>query len=241
MITFVGAGGKSSLLRKLAAEWQVQGHTFLLTTTTKMGPEQVEEFEPVYSSDYEEGLRQAWEKLSRNGYAAWFTERTEKKVSGLPPEWLDKVYQAGIAQSILVEGDGAGQRLLKAPREGEPVVPALNETAVGILNLGALGKKLAPDIVFRLESVCALLHKNEGAVIEPTDFMTLAVHERGIFKDTYGEKLLVLTNAESAGLQAAEEIIMHIQKRKDNRIQRFLVTQGFDKQLELVKLYRKPV
>ncbi|MDX9871487.1 MAG: selenium cofactor biosynthesis protein YqeC [Clostridia bacterium] len=236
MITFVGAGGKSSLLRKLAAEWQEEGHPFLLTTTTKMGPEQVQEYDPVFSPDFEDGLRQVQEKLDQYGYAAWFQERTATKAVGLPVDWLDSVYCAGLVQSILAEGDGAGQKLLKAPREGEPVVSRLNETVVGVLNLGALGRRLGPDIVFRLELVAVLLGKDEGEVITPGDYVTLALHERGIFSRTYGEKLLVLTNVESADLDIAEEMIARISERPGCDIRRFLVTRGFDKQLEPVKI-----
>lgn len=234
MITFVGAGGKSSLLRKLGMEWREQGRSFLVTTTTKMFYLQIIDFAPVFCDDYNRGLFYVEKNLNLYGYVGWFREYYDNKVRGLPLDWIEKFSQTGLVSSILIEGDGARQKLLKAPADNEPVVSSLNRIIVGVLNLGAIGQELSPAIVHRLEIVTQLLDKRPGEKIEPKDIAILACHKRGIFHNTYGERILVLTNVESCNIKIAEEIIEIIRNMGKCGIRRFVVTKGYDTQIEPV-------
>lgn len=234
MITFVGAGGKSSLLRKLGMEWREQGRSFLVTTTTKMFYEQIMEFAPVICDDYNRGLSYVEKNLNLYGYVGWFREHYDNKVRGLPLDWIENFSQTGLVSSILIEGDGARQKLLKAPADNEPVVSSQNKIVVGVLNLGAVSQELSPAIVHRLEIVTHLLNKRPGEKIEPQDIAILACHKRGIFYNTYGERILVLTNVESCDIKIAEEIIDMIKNIGKSGIRRFVVTKGYDKQIEPV-------
>lgn len=236
MITFVGAGGKSSLLRRLGMEWSLQGRPFLVTTTTKMFYEQVTEFAPVCCDEYDRGLSSVEKNLSCRGYAGWFSNHDGDKVLGLPLEWIERFSQMGLVSNVLIEGDGAAQKLIKAPNQNEPVVSALNKIVVGVLNLGAVGKNLDPAVVHRLDLVTELLDKKQGDRIEPQDIAILACHQKGVFYNTYGDRILVLTNVESCNLKVAEEIIEKIMQIEKKGIRRFVVTKGFDKQIEPVLL-----
>lgn len=232
MITFVGAGGKSSLMRKLAMEWREQGRSFLLTTTTKMFYQQIIDFAPVFCDDYNRGLFYVEKNLNLFGYAGWFKEYYDNKVSGIPLDWIEKFSQTGLVSSILIEGDGARQKLLKAPGDNEPIVSSQNKIVVGVLNLGAIGQELSPAIVHRLENVIPLIGKRPGEKIEPQDIAALACHKRGIFFNTYGERILALTNVESCDIKTAEEIIEIIKNIGKSGIRRFVITKGYDMQVE---------
>jgi probable selenium-dependent hydroxylase accessory protein YqeC len=232
VITFVGAGGKSSLLRRLGTEWREQGRPFLLTTTTKMFYRQVLEFAPVICSDYKKGLIHVENNITRWGYAGWFREVYDKKVLGLPVEWIDKLISVELVSNILIEGDGARQKLVKAPAADEPLVPSLNKTVIGVLSLAALDKELTSSVVHRLDIVAPLLGKRIGEKIKTHDIALLASGDRGIFSNASGEKMLVLTNGESCSIKTIMEIIDIIKATGKNDIRKFVVTSGFDKQME---------
>ena len=51
LVAFVGAGGKSSLLLGLGAELSVSGSRVVLTTTTKMGTDQIPGWATVCRTD----------------------------------------------------------------------------------------------------------------------------------------------------------------------------------------------
>lgn len=236
MITFVGAGGKSSLQRRLGTEWRLQGRSFLMTSTTKMFYEQIAEFAPVCCDEYDRGLAAVEKNLILSGYAGWFRKLDGDKVLGLPLEWIERFSHSDLVSNILIEGDGAAQKLIKAPNRNEPVVSALNKIVVGVLNLGAVGKNLDSSIAHRLDLVTELLDKKQGDKVETKDIAVLACHKKGIFNNTYGERILVLTNVESCSLKLAEDIIDKINQMGKNGIRRFVVTKGFDKQIEPVLL-----
>lgn len=238
IISFVGAGGKSSLLRKLGREWREQGRRFLTTTTTKMFFWQVRDFAPVFCCDYHRGLYHIKRFISQYGYAGWYCKWYAQKVQGVPPEWIDRLFASGLVANVLVEGDGARHKLLKVPGENEPVVPSLNKTVIGVLNLKALGQELTLNVVHHAEKVVGFLGKKQGDIVTPQDYVLLASHERGIFHNAPGERILVLTGGQADNFKAAEEIIARLKEQgkndKSQEIRRFVVTGGYDKQMKVV-------
>lgn len=232
IITAVGAGGKSSLLMSLGTEWQERGSPFLLTTTTKMFFSQVRDYAPVLCRDYDRGRGFVLRFLQKYGYAAWFTGWRGTKVDGLPPEWVDRLFQSGIVPHVFVEGDGARRKLLKAPRPGEPVVSPGCDLVIGVLNLQALGRKLSPRIVHRLEKVAKLLGKKAGDVIEPEDLGILAGHEEGIFMGTGGRKVLVLASGSKAEKSVADRIMLKAKSLCAVEISSCVLTEGYGKTMK---------
>jgi len=209
VVTVVGAGGKSSLLMTVAREMQRKKWAFLLTSTTKMFYHQVREFTPVISGDYQEGSVAVADTLARCGYAAWFSERRDIKLTGIAAEWLDSFYEAyhgAEPLTLLIEGDGARQRLLKAPGSREPVIPKSCTVVVGVLNVRAVGEEMSPETVHRYEEAVKILDRERG-LIEPRDIAALAVHPAGIFKGFSGKTILVLAGVDKTNEDAVREVV----------------------------------
>lgn len=236
VITIVGAGGKTSLLLSLAAEFRQQKRVFLLTTTTKMFFNQVRGYFPVFTRDFECGRERVGKYLAKCGCAGLFRSWRETKVDGIPPEWVDALYTSGLVRTILVEGDGARRKLLKAPGENEPVIPLSTDMVVGVLSLKAVGQEFSPRIVHRAEIAAQILGKDFGDTLEYEDLGHLAGDARGIFGSARGKKALVLTGGEK-GLGVAEKVGKVVKNLGQIDLTCCLVTEGYGEGMKIVEEY----
>ncbi len=126
VISFVGAGGKTSLIFAWAHELASAGKSVVITTTTHMyRPERMEEdgIRIVVSDD---------------------PERPDK-VTAPPPEVLDRLRES--ADVVLIEADGSRRMPLKWPADREPVIPDYTDITICVAGLSALGSKTA-DVVY---------------------------------------------------------------------------------------------
>lgn len=233
----VGAGGKTSLLLSLCAELQANKHRFLLTATAKMYLHQVAEYEPVLENDYDEGTKRVKGCLEAKNYAAWFFEVMGEKVKGLPPQWLDRLFESGLVPYIFVEADGAREKLVKAPGQGEPIIPQLSSLTFGVLNLKAVGQQLSLGNTHRLDKVLQILGKEAGELITPRDLALLAGHAEGIFKDSRGENVLVISGGSRDQFDKWEEILAELKRLDHVQIRRCVLTEGFGKEMRPLAAY----
>lgn len=124
MIAAVGAGGKTSTLRRLAEEYALMGKKAIVLTTTHMREETtpwscVAE-EEEWISKGNELLERVKECLEQYGQA-WIGARAKKgKMSCVPELILAEIESWNVP--LLVEADGARMLPLKVPGEQEPVL-----------------------------------------------------------------------------------------------------------------------
>ena len=168
VVSVVGAGGKTTLVYRLAAEARSEGWRVLVTTTTHMGTMAEATTGRVL---VETGTGPAIEAdlaraLATEGRATVLGRRVRAdKIEGLAPERVDAL--AATADLVLVEADGARGRSLKVPAAHEPVIPASTTLVIVVAALDALGRPLAAETVHRLDLVCAATGAREGAVLDP--------------------------------------------------------------------------
>ena len=163
MVAVAGAGGKTTLLRALAADGRATGLRVLVTGTTHTGPDSVGPL--VLEAEAEDLAAAVRRALDREGAATVLGRRVrEDKVQGLAPEQVERL--RGLADLVLVESDGARRRLLKTPAEHEPVVPASATALVVVASLEALGRPLDATTVHRLERVLEAAARPEGSAID---------------------------------------------------------------------------
>jgi probable selenium-dependent hydroxylase accessory protein YqeC len=84
---------------------------------------------------------------------------------------------------VLVKADGARARLLKAPDEREPQVPAGADRVVPVASVGAVGEPLTAETVHRPERVAAVTGAAVGDEITPELVGRVLADERGGLKD----------------------------------------------------------
>lgn len=157
----VGSGGKTTLLKAMAAEYRTMGKSVLVTTTTHMFIEE----DTLITDDPGEIIRM----LEETGYAmAGIQEGV--KIKSLSPE----TYAAACAHAdvVLVEADGSKHMPLKFPNEGEPVIPENCGEIVVVCGLNAIGQR-AKDVCHRLELVKKCLGIGDDTLITPDHIRVL--------------------------------------------------------------------
>ncbi len=171
----VGAGGKTTLVYRLAAEARSAGWRVLVTSTTHMGPMAEATTGPVLvevESAIEADLARA---LATEGRATVLGRRVRPdKIEGVAPERVDAL--AATADLVLVEADGARGRSLKVPAPHEPVIPASTTLVIVVAALDVLGRPLDAATVHRLDLVCAATGAPEGVLVGPALLAAALAH-----------------------------------------------------------------
>ena len=157
----VGAGGKTTRIHKLAAEFRAQGKRVFVTTSTHMFIEP----DTVLSDDADTILGE----LNRVGYVMAGIPRNDK-ICPLSPETYRRV--CAQADEVLVEADGSKHKPIKFPNSAEPVIYDNVEQVEVVCGLQALGKPLR-EVAHRPELVMACLGVTEETVIAPEHIVKL--------------------------------------------------------------------
>lgn len=159
VVSFVGGGGKSSAMMRLAGELAAQGRRVLVTTTTRIFAAQMQ---PFFTSVSFEVETHALPDLIAALHAA-FEQHPQvllvgriggEKATGVPPTVIDAL--ASHFDVILVEADGARMLPFKAPADHEPVIPASTTIVVSVVGIDAVGQPLNEDTVHRPERISQL-------------------------------------------------------------------------------------
>ncbi len=161
VVAFVGGGGKSSALFRLAREIVTSGQRVIVTTTTHISLEQMRQ-EPVHIVVTGDQLpRDALSRaLDEHGRCLVISEVMAHNVRGISPELVDQlVAQASTLDiaAILVEADGSRRLPVKAPAEHEPALPASTTLLVPVSGMDAIGARIDEAHVHRVEWVRRLL------------------------------------------------------------------------------------
>lgn len=151
LVAFVGGGGKSSLMLALAKECHHRGKPVLITTSTKMYRWQMEAQAKLLTDEDPRKLLERIKNLKSpdNIIAAGRSIAPKGKILGLDKNIIDFLHQSDIFDYILVEADGANHKPIKAPQEGEPVVPSLSTRVVTVMGMDALDSTIIEENVHR--------------------------------------------------------------------------------------------
>ncbi|NLC63687.1 MAG: putative selenium-dependent hydroxylase accessory protein YqeC [Thermoanaerobacterales bacterium] len=105
MISFVGAGGKTSAMFRLAKELAETNKKVLISTTTKMYIPETHDGGKLIVGNSIEQIEDA-SQLIEHGVMTWAGGKTlNGKISGVLPEYLDVIYGKENFDFILVEAD----------------------------------------------------------------------------------------------------------------------------------------
>lgn len=206
VVSFVGAGGKSSAMFRLAGEMTAQGRRVIVTTTTRIAADQIR-LSPAFVST--EGGRLPLDDLAaaldRHGQCLVIGRDVIErgpgvKKAGIRPEEVDELAARAPAlgvDAILIEADGSRMLPAKAPDSHEPALPRSTTLLVPVIGLNALGAPVDEIHVQRADLICKLLHlpAQGPARLTPTQMARLLVHPNGGAKDRpSGARFLALLN-----------------------------------------------
>jgi probable selenium-dependent hydroxylase accessory protein YqeC len=221
VVSLVGAGGKTSLMFKLAHEISETGHPVLTTTTTKiLNPTPRQSSDLIISDCVDTIINTAKDLLNQNHLhvtVAASQVQPEKKLFGLQPQTIDVLSETKLFRWIIVEADGAARKPLKAPADHEPVIPESTTHVVGICGLSAIGKPLTEKWVHRSERFAEITGLTPGAKISEAALGDILIHEDGIFKNTPvpALRIVFLNQADVPGAREAGKKIADLLRDKE--------------------------
>ena len=184
IISFVGAGGKSSLIDATAKWSSSQGKKVLVTTTTHIFRPQDE-----FLAMNEKQLKEIWAA----GHWAVIGATEEKDPQKLKMPELDWMRQAmELSDLVLIEADGSKRLPCKVPDDHEPV---------------ALGRSLK-ECCFRLEKVKKLLSADENHLLTEKDMAAILLSDQGLRKDVGDRRYIAVLNQcdDSTVRKSAEQV-----------------------------------
>ena len=230
VVAIAGAGGKTTLMFRLAHELAHAGETVLTTTTTKIFyPLPRQSRHVIISENTTEIIKQARALLHRSHHitAAARYLTVSQKLIGFQPAMIQRLWETGLFRHILVEADGAARRPLKAPASHEPVIPPHTKKLMAVIGLKAMGKPLNEDWVFRSAIYSQLsglpaCSDCPGAIVTPQSVVTVLLHPDGILQGCPANipcHLFLNQADDQRAYNAGREIAALLSQHDNNRFQ----------------------
>lgn len=177
--SFVGGGGKTTLIEHLARACLARQRSVAVTTTTKIFTA-----EPFTLFD-------DWVKGTRTAPFMHIGKSVEGgKLTGLNPDEVETL--GSDFDVVLIEADGAKNRPLKYPAAYEPVIPSFSDRIFVIAGLDALFHPFK-DVVFRHELFTSLTGSEPPRLVYPDVFIGL-FSDDALLKGTAGLKRTIVLN-----------------------------------------------
>jgi molybdenum cofactor cytidylyltransferase len=169
VIAFVGAGGKTSALFRLASELRAEGWRVIATTTTRVAVHEAQRAPltiQVTADTVPITIRQA---LDQHGFVFLYREDDagRRKIIGLTPNVVSGLVDAVNSDVLLVEADGARRLPFKAPFDHEPVIPSDASLVVPVAGVDALGQPLDDEHIYNAARIRARYGFPEGSPLIP--------------------------------------------------------------------------
>ena len=127
--------------------------------------------------------------------------------------------------AIVNEADGAAGRPLKAPREGEPVIPDNTTLLVPVMGIDGMGRPLDEETVFRSAIASRLLNLPIGSTV--TEEVIARLMRELIKSGPAGARVVPLINKVDipGGREKAERLARHLLSLDPPRIRRVVLGQ----------------
>lgn len=181
IISFAGAGGKTTLMMNLAHELASCGMKVIVTTTTKIYWQ-----EEAADSGNIDKIKAV---LNESGLAVCGVKAGIKMICPNRPFWEQVINMADI---MLIEADGARRLPFKFPRGGEPVYRRESNKIVYVAGLTALGQKLSS--LARSALMADFLKRKAEDRLSEDDIIKVLSSASGGRKDVADRQFFLLLN-----------------------------------------------
>ena len=230
VISLVGAGGKTTLMFRLAQELTLRGKKVVTTTTTKILEPAPEETGCLFIEPDEEKIKEfVQHQLDQYRHITVAAARLGSgKLKGISSNLVNGLWQIRGIDTIIIEADGAAGRPVKAPRESEPIIPTTTTLVVAILGADGMGKELNDENVFQAERVSKITGILVGERLTDEAMAILMTHPEGIFKGapTSSRVVAFLNKVDIPdGMAKARRIAQKIFNKRNGQIERIVLGQ----------------
>jgi len=227
MISLVGAGGKTTLLYALGRELSAFRCGVILTTTTKIFEPEPSPFFLLFLSPELSAIKK-WvaEHVDRHQCLLLARKRLPNgKLEGICPEWAEEIYSMDGVSVIINEADGSAGRPLKAPRDGEPVIPKNTTLLVPLVGIDGMGCPLDEERVFRSAIASRLLNLPLGSTVTEDAIARLVME--WIKSGPVPARIVPLINKVDipGGLEKAQKLARYLLSVDPTRIRRVVLGQ----------------
>ncbi len=215
VIAFVGGGGKTTSMFRLADELSASGFRVLTTTTTRISQDQAASA-PVFICPDE--IKSLGDCLDRFGQCLLVGPPDGKgSVLSISPDMIGILKERPDVDCILIEADGSKSRPFKAPGDHEPVVPGFTTVLVPVVGLNSIGRLLDDRNVHRPEIAASLAGVPVGSIITTEVVARILSHPEGGAKGLpAGARLVPLLNqADLCDMRTAGEIAEKLLKHSN--------------------------
>ncbi len=200
IISVVGAGGKTTVVERLAREYKEKNQSVIVTTTTHM--KQPEDGCFLAKPDMEHFVRLL--KFRRDVWMG--IPDQDGKMRAFPFAFLEAVRILEIP--IIIEADGANGLPCKVPAAHEPVLWEKSMIVLGVVGLDAVGRPIK-EVCHRPDETAGFLKKEKEELLTPQDIVSIGTSERGLRKsmDPFMKYHIILNKADTKErLRLGEEI-----------------------------------
>jgi probable selenium-dependent hydroxylase accessory protein YqeC len=176
---FVGAGGKTTAIAKVAEMSAALGVRVRITTTTRLGAEELTAHPRVIVDGLAAFLR-AVDSVEPVCVIVSGRDGAANKLLGVDARFIDAV-RPRADLLLLVEADGSRRRPLKMPADRDPVIPRSAAAVVGLMGASGFGEPITEDTCFNHEAALRLLGKGSGT-FDAESLARIALNAEGLRK-----------------------------------------------------------
>lgn len=209
-IAFVGAGGKTTAIFRLARQAAANmGQAVLVSATTHLAAQQTTWADAHHVIETVGDLK----SFALNDGVTLLTGPmgTDSRTVGLEPNIIAEVGQMAREKGIplLIEADGSRRKPLKAPANHEPVIPPWVDEVVVSAGMSGVGKMLDEKSVHRPALFSRLAGIEMGGQVSPDGMAKVLLHPLGGLKGIpeQAHRSLVLNQCDSDDLTGAAKKI----------------------------------
>src|SRR5690606_6953210 len=160
VVSFIGAGGKSSALFNLGYELAEMGWRVTATTTTHIDLDQLELM--PYAVTPREGAGALSMALDEFRFVFVYDAIRSEKVFGPPLNYIPQMLDSVPSDVLLIEADSARGLPLKAPFDDDPVIPPETSLVVPVASLSVLGQELDEKHIYNAQAIMDRYGFGEG-------------------------------------------------------------------------------
>ena len=166
VIAIIGAGGKTSLMVGIGYELAELGWRVLATSTMPMSAEQIGLMPTALSVDSTpDSVSTA---LNESRFVFLHGETYKAHALGVKPDVVTLIPDWVDSDVLLIEADSADNLPLKAPREGEPIIPRGVSLVIPVASFAAVGQPLNDAYIYNAQAMIQVCGFPEGMPIKPS-------------------------------------------------------------------------
>ena len=193
VVSFIGAGGKTSALIGLGYELVEDGWRVLATTTTHIKEDQLKLMPCALNIDA--GIEAISDALTEHKFVFLYSEIIDGQVLGSSPEYIRQLLDSVDSDVMLIEADYSDGRLLKAPLVDEPVIPPDTSLVIPVASLSVLGKPFNDKYIYNVDAIHNRYgFPKENPIKSPWLAQVLRDEELGLFGVPKDKRIVAFLN-----------------------------------------------